>query len=474
MPGGFAEWSTARTPDLFAFASALVDDQRRADAAVTQALSRVGRTWGRLRSDDPDLEARRLIVRACATPRRAAGVLRTLEDRSDAEIAAVLGCSASAARRHAERGSAAVARDWAGSPSVPGEDLVAGSASTRLLTRAPQVDGSHRPPLRNRAAWLAAAAVLALVCGLAYIAHTSRSPAGVISYPRVDAPAGWRYETYGDLQLQVPDTWGWGAAPMRASIFPGPRHLGACGTDQAAVLSPEDDATYVSTLTPYVGRPAKVSERCVPFGADGALPTAEAVWFDSPLPVGVKPVAGTVAETRAVGGQHVTVFAPQSSLRRQILGTVQQVDHIDANGCPRRAVARPTLGATARSDSEPASLSVCVYSQDTGVSTLLFSARHSAGTAQEYAATVAADAASGARGCPTPAGLWVALGLDGDGGTRWDVVNLACGRIELAGGRSASLSPATVKDWALGGVTAYVGVRHGGAALDDYFRAPTA
>jgi hypothetical protein len=53
------------------------------------------------------------------------------------------------------------------------------------------------------------------------------------------------------------------------------------------------------------------------------------------------------------------------------------------------------------------------------------------------------------------------------------VVNLGCDRIELAAGRSAALAPATVRDWAVGGVTAYVGAPRGGPALDDYFRAPT-
>jgi hypothetical protein len=313
-------------------------------------------------------------------------------------------------------------------------------------------------------------AVLALVGGVAFIAHTSRSPAGVISYPRVDAPDSWRYESYDGVQLRVPDTWGWGASPVRSAIFSGPRHLGSCGTDQAAVLSPSDHSTYVSTLTRFVGRPAVVSERCMTYGAAGTLPTADAAWFDSPFPVGVTAAGATVAETRAVGDQHVTVFARQSSLRRQILGTVEEVGDSDANGCPTRAVVRPTTGST---DAEPGSISVCVYSQDTGVSALLFSARHSGRAAQEYAASVADASSTADRSCPTPAGRWVALGLHGDGDTRWDVVNLGCDRIELAAGRSAALAPATVRDWAVGGVTAYVGAPRGGPALDDYFRAPT-
>ncbi len=471
MTSGFEEWVTARAPALLALASALVEDERRADAAVTRALGRISRAWDRIAYADPDLEARRLVVRACSAPRRAATVLRALENRSDAEIAEILGCSESAARRHVERGLAEADQGRATDASSVRDELVAraGSAPTQLLTRPPETHAPAGPP-RRRGGWLAALAVLALVGGVAYIAHASQSPAGVISYPKVDAPDSWRHESYDGVQLQVPDTWGWGASPVRSAIFSGRRHLGSCGTDQAAVLSPTDDSTYISSLTGFVGRPAVVSERCMTFGSDGTLPTGDAVWFDSPLAVGVKAVAGNVAETRAVGGQHVTVFAPHSSLRRQILGTVEQTGDVDANGCPTHAVVRPVAGTA---DAEPDSLSVCVYSQDTGVSTLLFSARLSSHHAREYVAHVAAGSSTAATDCSTPNGRWVTLGLHGDGDTRWDVVNLACDRIEMAGRSAAVLTPATVQDWALGGVTAYVSAPRGGPALDDHFRAPS-
>ena len=106
MTGGFEEWATARTPGLLAFASALVDDEQQADAAVSRALSRIRLTWDRVGRDDPDLEGRRQVVRACSAPRRAAVVLRVLEDRTDAEIAEILDCSQAAARRHVQRGLA--------------------------------------------------------------------------------------------------------------------------------------------------------------------------------------------------------------------------------------------------------------------------------------------------------------------------------------------------------------------------------
>ena len=473
MTAGYDEWALARTPALLAFAAALVDDDVVADAAVGRALARTRAMWHRVSRDDPDLEARRLVVRACSTPRRAAVVLRMLEERSDTEIAEVLHCSESAARRHLQRGLAEVDRDGvpADRPAGMREQVMAraGSAPTQLLTRPAPPDTTGPTPRRRRGPGLTALAVLALVGGVAFVAHESRTPNGEISYPKVDVPQTWRYESYAGVQLQVPDAWGWGGSPIRSSIFAGPHHLGSCGTDEASVLSPADSSSYVSTMTGFVGRPAVTSQRCMSWGSSGTTPAGDAVWFDSPYRVGVRSLGPTVAETRAVGGQHVTVFASQPSLRRQILGTAEQVE-TDGNGCPTRAVLTPTAGPRAP---RPASLSVCVYSQDTGVSTLLYSELLPADAAQAYADRLASASTQAATACPTPSGRWVALGLTGHGGTRWDVANLGCNRIVTAGAGSAAMTPQTVRDWAVGGVTAYLSApRSGDPALRTYFRAP--
>lgn len=468
--GGFEEWSAARTPSLLAFASALVEDAHRADAAVTRTLVTIGRAWARVRRDDPDLEARRLLVRTCSTPRRGAAVLRALEDRSDAEIAEILRCSESAARRHVQRGLAEVEEASERVPPLR-EDLMARArpGPTRLPTRPSATHRPDPPPRRHRGGWLAALATLALIGGVSYVSHESRTPAGVVTYPRIDVPQGWRYESYAGVQLQVPDTWGWGASPVTSAYFTGKRHLGACGSNEAAVLSPVDGATYVSVLTGFVGRPAVLDRRCVPWGAEGSYPTSDAVWFDSPLAVGVESVGSTTAETRDVGGQHVTVFSGDPDLRRQVLGSAGRVD-VDGNGCPARPVTRPTAGPH---DVVPTSLSVCVYSQDTGVSTLMWSGTLPESAARAYAAAVGRTVAEAGGTCPTPGGRWAALGVRGDGGARWDVVNLACRRIQLARGDSAPLTVDTVESWARGGATAYLSAPRGARDLAGYFTAPS-
>jgi DNA-directed RNA polymerase specialized sigma24 family protein len=450
VAGAFDEWAAARTPSLLRFAHALTEDGPAAEAATQKALERTRKAWSDVeRGDDPDLLARKLLIDSRPGRRRAAAVLRVLEDRSDAEIAEVLGTSHAFARAQVQRGLATLQDDLpAGAGTTPGDNLHA-RATTAPTQLARPLASTEAPRRRNgRAIGVSVVAVLVLVVTVAGVSRATRSAPGVITYPTVHAPADWRYESYDGVQVQVPATWGYGGAPMQADFLHG--RLAACGANQASVLSSADTATYVTSATPFVGRPSKMTDACVPWGSDGSTPTGTAVWFASPLPVGVKSVGAVVAETRAIGGQHVTVFAGQSALRRQILGTAEVLD-VDANGCPTRAVQVPAAGPAS---SRPSSLSVCVYSQDTGTSALLWSGRLDADTAQTYADAVRHAGHSGPACSSVPTGRWVALGLHGDTGTRWDVVDLRCGAIERPGG-TVLLTPATVRDWAKDGVTAY-------------------
>jgi len=371
-----------------------------------------------------------------------------LEDRSDAEIAEVLGTSHAFARAQVQRGLATLQEDLPAGTEATVGDLLARTAAAPTHLAHPLAATDEPPRRRGRGVWISAVAVLALLVTVALVSRATRTPPGVITYPSVQAPADWRYESYAGVQVRVPATWGFGGAPLRADFFHG--RLASCGANQAEVLSSADPATYVTSVTPFVGRPSKMTDACVPWGSDGAMPSGTAVWFASPLAVGVKDVGSVVAETRAVGGQHVTVFAAGSSLRRQILGTAEVVD-VDGNGCPTRAVQVPTPGPASPT---PASLSVCVYSQDTGTAVLMWSGRVDARSARGYATALHAAGFSGPACASVPTGRWVALGLHGEAGTRWDVVDLRCGAVERPG-VTVSLSPAIVHGWARDGVTAY-------------------
>ncbi len=437
VTGRYDEWAAARAPSLVRFAHGLVDGPA-ADAAVHRALAKLAARWHRVATrEDPDLAARAHVLAAIgggqATRRRAAALLRVLEDRSDVEIADVLRCSESAARVHVQRGLAA---------EPAGTDV-------QVLTRPIVVPTSHPPPRRRRGgAWAGALAVLALVGGIAWVDHVTSTPDGVITYPHVDVPSDWRVESYAGVEVRVPVTWGFGGSPVRSDSFRG-RHLGGCGANEAAVLSSADDATYASSVTPFVGRPAVMTDRCVPWGSDGVLPRSEALWFASPLAVGVEHVGSQVAETRAVGDQKVSVFARSSALRRKILGTAEVV-RVDGNGCPTRAVQQPIRGPAGL---EPSSMSVCVYSEDTGAPELMWSGHTTEPPARSYADAVARAAPAGTC-ADLPHGRWLALGLHGAAGTRWDVVDLGCGAIADAEG-SVPLTRDTVHDWKLDGVEAY-------------------
>jgi hypothetical protein len=472
MTGRYDEWEAARTPALLRLARALTYDERRAEEAVHRALDRVRGAWLRVAGGDPDLEVRRVMVRECGSRDRAALALRRLEARSDDEIAEVLGCSVSAARRHVQRGIAAGASPYPvlRAADAEGGGLVPDGVTVGVLER--RVADEAEPPARRRgrATWTAALAVLLLVGGVAYVAHQSRTPAGVIRYPAPDVPRAWRYESYAGVQVQVPPTWGWGGSPIHSDIFHGKDSLGSCGSAQAAVQSPDDPGSYISSVTGFTGRPAVMSDLCMSWGSDGIMPTGDALWFASPLEVGVKDVGGIIAETRVVGDQRVTVFSDHAALRRQILGTATLVGDTDANGCPTRPVLRPSAGPQGL---RPTSMSVCVYSQDSGTAVLLWSGRVERHAA-DYAGSVDTASESAGTSCPeTPAGTWVALGLRADNGTRWDVVDLSCSRIRLADGREAPLAPATVEVWAAGAVTAYVPEPStANPALRPFFRPP--
>jgi hypothetical protein len=453
VTGRYDEWAAARAPSLLRFARALVDDRdrppARAEQAVRRALRDVETRWDRVvRRDDPDLVARARVVRSLvhgqAGRRRAAAVLRSLEDRSDAEIADVLGCSESAARGHLARGLTQTTF----TPAAE-DDRVSAVA---VLIRAPDRDqaGGGARPRRRGGAWPTALAVLALVGGIAVVDRLTATPPGVITYPNVQAPTGWRTESYAGVQVQVPATWGWGGAPFRSDIF-GRSRLGGCGSDSAAVRSPVDPTSFVSSRTPFVGRPAQLSYRCAPWGSDGVVPHTDAVWLGSMLPIGVRTVDRVVAETRAVGAQRVTVFSDRAGLRRQILGTVRAVT-LDSNGCPTAPVLRASPGAPPAS---PTSLSVCVYSQDSGTARLEWSGRVSDVAARRYEADIS-SAATRRDSCPTPSGQWVAIGVHGDGAAvRWDLAVPRCAAIETGTGQ-APMTVETVRDWAVGGVAAYV------------------
>jgi hypothetical protein len=353
-----------------------------------------------------------------------------------------------------------------------GLEFRAGSAATALA----DPPGSD-PHVVRRGRWIAVAAAASVVVagGVTFaVLHGSGSDGRQVAVDAGPVPSDWRYESYDGVQVRVPPTWGWGGAPTS----PTDGEVFGCGSNVAFVVPGSDTYESADAKTPFVGRPAMMTDACQ--GGVGMQPAVDAVWLGSVLPVGTDTAGPVPAETIALGGQHVTAFGDDAALRAEILATAEAVS-TDGNGCPadpqREASPGPADGA------QPASLSVCVY--DGGH--LLWSTTEDQQHAQDYVdafsqASATYDAASS---CTTsPSGQWVAVGVhdsDANAPLRWDIANFDCGTLVgtytygQQGKQSpmeAPLIPATVEPWAGGGIKAYV-AGPGASDADDlttYFR----
>ena len=165
----FEEFAATRMPGVLRFAAVLTGDLADAEDLAQEVLVRAYSRWGRIGGlDRPDLYVRKMILNeylswhrraarpipvgagslepASAAPdhaqqyierevllaglgklsrrQRAVLVLRYYEDRGDAEIAELLGCSPGTVRSHASRGLAALRVDMsprAGGPCLTSE-----------------------------------------------------------------------------------------------------------------------------------------------------------------------------------------------------------------------------------------------------------------------------------------------------------------------------------------------------------------
>lgn len=133
--------------------------------------------------------------------------------------------------------------------------------------------------------------------------------------PTADEPlppgAGWRWESYGGVELQVPASWGLGT------------------TDSPWCLGSTDGSTDGAA---YVGRPGPVEA----IGCDDASLAEQDrryVWFGADEPAGRVVEGPWVRETRLVGQTSVTVQLDDADLAEQILASARVVEGQDAAGC---------------------------------------------------------------------------------------------------------------------------------------------
>ncbi|TDO34309.1 hypothetical protein EV643_1273 [Kribbella sp. VKM Ac-2527] len=217
-------------------------------------------------------------------------------------------------------------------------------SDTSLLADVHTRLGRRRRARTAGAAVLACAAVATAITGINNLTNeVAPSPAPAT----VAQPAkGWHWESYSNIQIQVPDSWQDGTFS----------HLWTCRGGKPA--------------GPTVGRP---TTGIVPMMACGSLapPVAERVshaFFDYNLQPGVFARGnGWTEEAKVFGAVGVSVFTDDDAVRRQIIDSAQLITGTDAYGCAPSSPAvgntrwRPETGDGVAAMGEVKSIQICAY-----------------------------------------------------------------------------------------------------------------
>lgn len=331
----------------------------------------------------------------------------------------------------------------------------AAGAPAELRDGIPRVAGSATAPSRRRAIWVAAAAAAVVAVGVPLVLQRGdRAPAPIpgdmtvgsttsrpapSTRPSVVPGTGWRTESYAGLELQVPSTWGWGGTP----VSPGSGEAGVCAVHGATVAPDGSRDSNAAMDLPFVGRPVLQSDACRLVEPDDARPDVDAVWFDSPLPLG----SGNASRTVTVGGRRVTVFTGSAPIRDRILGSITDVSATHISGCSTTEMTLPAAALPHPAD--PSGLVVCAYGSRTteGGRELLWSATRSADAAREYVELARNDRLT-STACDAEAQEIVYVGISDRDQVVWDQIVLgACSEVHRSDGRTVQVSPQNVRPW---------------------------
>lgn len=203
-------------------------------------------------------------------------------------------------------------------------DAVAGVLKRALARNADQAPGAEgllervetgvrRQRRRRRTGAVGAVMLAALAIPLGVVWVSGQGDRQVVA-----TDPGWRWESYGGIEVQVPEQWAWGTTgspPCRQS--PGAK--------------------------PYVGRPGPVlAIGCVGEEENGdrwmkvppLASRADYLWFsDSRDPKIVNHDGGWVEETRDLAGVALTVLTDDDALRARLFDSARAVNDRDHHGC---------------------------------------------------------------------------------------------------------------------------------------------
>ncbi len=281
----------------------------------------------------------------------------------------------------------------------------------------------------------------------------------------------WRTEYWRDMQVDVPDSWGWGASPPASCV-------GAARTAGAQPVSGE-------FTEGYIGRPITSRYTCP--AAESGPPAGPYVWLGSDLEPGTRDLGGGyVEETVDVNGSRLTVASADAALRERILASatggetcMSELDVRDPS-FPDVVPGNVMRGADV--------LNVCVYharneAKGARQADLVYSTTLDLGGLHAYLAALE-EGEEPRDQCPTldyVEGEWVVLEIGTEDGDvfRRDVVHTFCPGIDvdtdtLSGLETVRLTQALVDPWAVEGIGAVVvgPTTRDFAEFTDYFIGP--
>ncbi|ONI66870.1 hypothetical protein BWI15_27155 [Kribbella sp. ALI-6-A] len=332
----------------------------------------------------------------------------------------------------------------------PAETLITQSLASRAAeapsdtTLLGTVHRRLRRRRRTRAAGvgvLACAAVIVAAAGVQSLTRPEDSgPAASLAQP----PPGWHWESYANVEVQVPDQWAEiSAGPLATCPTEKPRWDGWIGRPSTLPAPAMGCPTAVGATAATVGEPA---DR-VPY-----------VLFDLNAEPGVTQYdAGWTKEVRSVGALRLEVFGTDAAVRARILDSARTIDGVDSRGCApthpaaTNAAVRPT-GEGLAAVGTAASIRICAYRTETlsQVPPLLASAELTGEQAREVGAallnapgsdglavTKSGKVATATSKCTTGDEEILVLHVHGDRGDQEVVVRLnGCGPFDTDDGRT--------------------------------------
>jgi hypothetical protein len=179
------------------------------------------------------------------------------------------------------------------------------------------------------------------------VADQPQVPPATTAAPATPAPLGWRWETYENIQVQVPANWA-------TSLWAGGGRCGRTSEPEPIVRRP--GGAVIDMLQPCPNPPTSLHN--APSLEFGGAKEAGIIRYDD----------GWTKETRLIGGRYLTVTTGDEALRQRIFDSAGPIETIDGNGCqPAPALAgnvvlRPPSEGGLESVGVVESVSVCRYS----------------------------------------------------------------------------------------------------------------